>query len=103
MRASKREIAFDTVACDKANSAAARAKEPVSATLAKMAHASKSGSFFMFYGIDQSASILFVTLTAYKKTHPAQASVIQDGAAFLAPDPPTMERMEFHFFYFYHT
>ena len=45
-RASSRVIAFETVPCDSDSSAAARAKEPVSATLAKIAHASRSGSLF---------------------------------------------------------
>ena len=42
-RASSRPTALDTVALDKPNSAAAREKEPVSATLANTAQASKSG------------------------------------------------------------
>nr|WP_232515004.1 hypothetical protein [Chromobacterium violaceum] len=47
IRASSRVTALDTVAWDSASSAAARAKEPHSATLAKMAQASRSGSRFM--------------------------------------------------------
>jgi hypothetical protein len=39
--------ALEIVACDSPNSAAARAKEPVSATLAKIAQASRSGSLCM--------------------------------------------------------
>ena len=49
MRVSSRVMALDTVACDSENSPAVRAKEPVSATLAKMAQASRSGSLLMLY------------------------------------------------------
>ena len=42
-RASSRCIAFDTVGPERPRSAAAAAKEPVSATLAKIAQASRSG------------------------------------------------------------
>ncbi len=47
MRASSRVMALDTVACDSPSASAARAKEPASATLAKMAQASRSGSWLM--------------------------------------------------------
>src|SRR5690348_2602383 len=43
IRSSKRAIAFDAVAFDRPSSAAARAKEPVSATFANTAQASRSG------------------------------------------------------------
>src|SRR5215210_4590263 len=43
IRASSRPMALETVALDKLRSTAARAKEPVSATLAKTAQASRSG------------------------------------------------------------
>jgi hypothetical protein len=44
VRASRRFSAFETVALESPRSAAAPAKEPLSASLAKMAQASKSGS-----------------------------------------------------------
>ena len=43
MRVSSRLTAFETVAFDNPSSEAARPKEPVSTTLAKIAQASKSG------------------------------------------------------------
>src|SRR4051812_18190167 len=43
IRVSKRAMAFETVALDRPRSAAALEKEPVSATLAKTAQASRSG------------------------------------------------------------
>ena len=46
-RASRRAMAFETVACDSPSSPAALAKEPTSTTFAKTAQASKSGSFVM--------------------------------------------------------
>ena len=50
MRRSSRVMALETVACDSDSSAAARANEPASATLAKIAQASRSGSFFIVSG-----------------------------------------------------
>ncbi len=45
MRVSSRVMALDTVACDGENSAAALANEPVSATLAKIAHPAEIRQF----------------------------------------------------------
>ena len=52
--ASRRVMALDTVAWDRASSAAALANEPVSATLAKIAHPSRSGSLFISYSRNNS-------------------------------------------------
>lgn len=46
-RPSRRAIAFETVAWASPSSAAAETNDPVSATLAKIAHASKSGDLII--------------------------------------------------------
>src|SRR5207248_8450242 len=58
-RCSSRVMAFETVGLERPSSPAARTKEPVSAVLAKIAHASRSGSFDIFRN-DAFLTFLFI-------------------------------------------
>src|SRR6516165_4851010 len=58
-RPSRRETAFETVAFESSSSEAAAAKEPASATLAKIAQASRSGSCGINIGNDVFRAVLF--------------------------------------------
>jgi hypothetical protein len=75
-RPSRREMAFDTVALESWRSAAAPAKEPVSATLAKMAHASRSGSCGIDSGNDVFRAVLFLSRAPTPSCPPARAKLL---------------------------
>ena len=56
---SSRRMALETVGLERPRSSAARAKEPSSATRAKIAQASRSGSRRVIFGNDEMPSLLF--------------------------------------------
>src|SRR3982750_4775029 len=65
-RASSRLTALETVAFERLRSAAARANDPVSATLAKMAQASRSGRRGMTIFLKRCVSIVSLSVNGCK-------------------------------------